>query len=123
MKFNKLGIAMVVSSLSISVLGAVSFADGIDGAGAAKMLKENKCVKCHSFKAFGIAAPEEKSKAPDLSKLTDATMKEADPVAWVQDWVNKKVERKEKKHRAKFKGTEDDLKALATFLVENTKKK
>ena len=120
MKLNTKLIAAVASSLAMTVLGSASFA--LDGAGAAAMLKENKCTKCHAFKAFGVAKSEEESKAPDLSKLSAEIMGQADPADYCAKWINKEVERKGKKHRMKFKGSAGDLKALSAFLVSNSKK-
>lgn len=94
------------------------------------IFKANKCTKCHTLKKAGIAeltksadAEEEEeegedNKAPDLSKLSDATMKAPEGAeAHIVKYLKKEVAHKGKKHKQRFKGTDAELQTLAKYLV------
>lgn len=99
------------------------------------LFKSNKCNKCHSVSAYGIevqkdAESEEEagSKVPDLSNVGNFHN-----AAFFVAFLNKEVEHTAhagnedtKKHKMKFKGSDDDLKKLADWLAtlkkEPTKK-
>jgi len=88
---------------------------------------EKKCNKCHSIDAEKIAKKEEpgeaeeegeeaggkeEKKPPDLSGV--GKKHDAD---WITGWLQKKIKTdKGKKHKGKFKGTDEELKTLVTWL-------
>jgi cytochrome c551/c552 len=81
------------------------------------LLTEYKCTTCHSVKNVGVEKTKKK-KGPDLSGVGldhDA--------AWFQKWLNKEVETKsaysdkQVKHKKKWKGSDEDLKTITTFLA------
>jgi hypothetical protein len=112
----------------VAVIAALLFLVGWVGAAEAKSGKdiflEQKCNKCHSIDSEKIAKKEEKggeeedeeeegTEPPDLS----AAGKEHD-AAWIAKWLQKQVKTdKGKKHRAKWKGSDDELKALTEYLA------
>lgn len=94
----------------------------------AKTFTELKCNKCHSIKAAGVevvkADPGDEEdasgpKPPDLSttgKYHDA--------AFLESYLKRDVghvahegDTSDKKHKMKFKGTDDQLKQMATWLA------
>ncbi len=83
---------------------------------------DNKCNKCHSIESQGIkrtSEPPEGAKypPPDLSGV--GLKHTAD---WMAQWVTKQVEMHDKKHMYKFKGSDDELKTLTTWLATLKKK-
>ena len=76
-----------------------------------------KCVTCHSIKNLGVEKTKKK-KGPDLSGVGI----EHDD-AWIIKFLNKEIDKKSAysdkkvKHKKKFKGSEADLKTIATFLA------
>ncbi|NIM00327.1 MAG: c-type cytochrome [Acidobacteria bacterium] len=77
-----------------------------------------KCNMCHSVPQAEIVAKvkSETMKGPDLPNADrDA--------AWIQEFVSRKVQLDGKDHKKEFKGTEEELAAIAAWLVElkNTK--
>ncbi len=72
-----------------------------------------KCDLCHSVPQADIVAKvkSEKMKGPDLPN-------EAREAAWIQQFVSRKTQLDGKDHKKEFKGTEEELKAIAAWLVE-----
>ena len=83
---------------------------------AKSIFKANKCASCHSLKAQGIQkGSEEDGKekaAPDLSGV--GTKHKAD---WISKYLLKKESLDGEKHLKKFKGSDEDLEALSTWLA------
>ena len=123
----------------IAVAVAVVLAPRLGRADGKQIFLDQKCNKCHSLKALGIekvkvADPEDaeggegdgkEAKGPDLS---DQGLKGHD-AGWYSKWLNKEIkkksvydEAKEVSHKKKFKGTPEELKAVADFLLEQKKK-
>lgn len=90
---------------------------------------EQKCNKCHAVSAFGVEAKKDDSdeaeeeedgeerKAGDLSRIED--LKDAD---FYNKYLAKKERIEGKKHKKRFKGTDEERKALVDWLISiNTK--
>ena len=74
---------------------------------------ESGCARCHSVEAAGIEATvSERMRGPDLGAI--GTEHDA---AWVVSVVKQSTELDDGPHRAKFRGTDDQLSALAAWLV------
>ncbi|MBI2522102.1 MAG: hypothetical protein HYV97_16915 [Bdellovibrio sp.] len=100
--------------LSFALMLSSAFADD---AALTKLLKDNKCEKCHKVTALGLA--DAKGKAPDLSHLSkDATGYEKGAKAWIQGWLKKEITKGGKKHAMAWKGSDADLGTLADGLIE-----
>ncbi|MGE5458523.1 MAG: c-type cytochrome [Methanococcaceae archaeon] len=80
-----------------------------------KIFEANKCNMCHSIKAEKIEATS-KSKAPDLSAVGSDQKPE-----WIQKFLKKDEQLNGKKHPFMFKGTDAELKTLATWLAGHKK--
>ena len=86
-----------------------------------EVFKANNCVKCHAIEALGIAHEpgeldegEEPKEPEDLSKI-GSEVDEAHIVAFL-----KRLEPSHgnnKKHKKKFKGTDEEIQILATWLA------
>lgn len=80
-----------------------------------ELFKAQKCVKCHSIDSQGIeaVADKEPEKVHDLSNAgaTAGTAEE------IKAYMLREAERNGKKHKSKFKGTEEELQALIAWLL------
>jgi len=100
---------------------------GAEGTAGQKLFVKYRCQSCHSLKALkfekkkveaededAAAAPADSAKKepPDLSGVGLTRKAE-----WVQGWLLKKEMIDGKKHRKKFRGTPDEVKMLAAWLV------
>lgn len=83
-----------------------------------------ECQKCHSIESKGIEkveeeksaldmfAEEEEEEAPDLSAVGSEHDAE-----WLTKWLRKEVRNEDdEKHKQKFKGSDEELKAVVEFL-------
>jgi mono/diheme cytochrome c family protein len=102
----------------LALLGMTLGAPGAALAADAKALFESaKCVRCHSVESQGVAAKpkageEEEEEIKDLSKVGAERS---------EDWIKKFLRKEEaidgKKHKQKFRGSDEDLQTLATWLA------
>lgn len=76
-----------------------------------KVFIDSKCQSCHSVTSLGL----ESKKKKDVSDLSDvgSTLK-AD---FIEKYLNKKEKIDGKNHPAAFKGSEEELKNLASWLA------
>ncbi len=77
----------------------------------------NKCNMCHSIEAVGIerTSKSDKMKAADLSTVGD----ERD-AAWIVQYVKQEVDLEGTEHKRSYKGTDEDLEAIAAWLATLT---
>jgi mono/diheme cytochrome c family protein len=92
-------------------LGISAYAQAQDEPAGKTIFMNSKCNTCHSIESMGITKKMASSKAPDLSNV--GSERKAD---WIMKWLKKEETLHEKKHLAEFKGTDEDLKTLATWL-------
>ncbi len=111
-----------ILAFAVTAITAAPFA--AQAATGKEIVVEQKCTKCHSIKAEGVAAAEDKPTIIDLSGVG----KDHD-VAWFKGWLNKEIERdsivkkgEKAKHKIAFKGTPAELDTVAAFLKSLTKK-
>lgn len=71
-----------------------------------------KCTTCHSVTAAGVESKKAKPKGGDLSGIGAKH-----DAQWIQDVLAHKVDTEKKKKHAKFKGTPEDAKTIADWLV------
>jgi cytochrome c5 len=106
--------AAVAVLLAYGVVGISSAEEEKAGCDDGKALFEaNKCNMCHAVKAAGIEAKvkSEKMQGPDLGGV--GSRHEAD---WIVQYVKKEAQKEDKDHKGTFKGSDDDLKAMITWL-------
>jgi cytochrome c5 len=105
--------------VAAAVSAVMIFAGAGNGANAdgKSVYTSNKCQTCHSMTSAGIAKTNDKSKAPDLSGI--GAQHNAD---WFTKYLNKETALNGKQHGIKFKGSADELKALAAWLGQQKKK-
>ena len=125
---QQLAIALAVLMTCFGLWPAAAASAAEDGK---QIFLKKECNECHTVKAAGIEklpakeggakgdeeegeeAGEEETKPPDLSGVG----KEHDH-DWIAKWLQKKVANdKGKKHRKRFKGSDAELDALASFLA------
>ena len=104
---TKVFVGAAVAALFVLISAPVAAGDG------QAAFTAQKCNMCHSVPKAEIEAKvkSETMKGPDLpNPERDA--------AWIQDYLNKKVQLDGKDHKKEFKGTEEELAAIAAWLVE-----
>lgn len=118
-------LVMVVCFL---LAGGWSFGN-LRAACGAGIFKQYKCVKCHTFKKYGITkvvkeeADEdedeeelgEDEKPPDLTEKRSAKFLKAaggDPKGFVKKFLHQETRIGTKKHKKRFKGSEADLNTI-----------
>jgi mono/diheme cytochrome c family protein len=119
--------ALTTFAAALLLGGAVAHSNGLTPAAAPKdgkaIFLENKCNTCHTIQAAGIekrkaagaeaeeAKEKSKVKPPDLSSV--GLERKAD---WIGKFMMKTEAIKGEKHPRKFRGTEPELKVLASWL-------
>ena len=85
-----------------------------DEAAAKKAFEANKCSNCHSIEKLGMTRKiqSEKTAGPDLSKIGAKH-----DAAWIVKWCERAVEKDGKTHKNEYKGTKEDLQAIADWLA------
>ena len=92
-----------------------------------KIFKHYGCTECHSISALGVGVvkleetddeddwdedeEEEEVEAPDLSNV--GTKHDA---KWISQYLRKKIAKDGKKHKKRFKGSQEERKILAVWL-------
>lgn len=108
-----------------AALFLVGVAPAIAAEAGPDVFKALECQKCHSIESAGIekveeeesaldmfAEEEEEEEAPDLSGV--GTEHDAE---WMMKWLRKEVRNDDgKKHKQKFKGTDEQMKAVVEYL-------
>lgn len=82
-----------------------------------KLFTDNKCNKCHSVKSDGIeplpSSLKEKKEITDLSSV--GIKRDAE---WLKKFQKKEIANEEgKKHKEKWKGTDEDLEQIVNWLI------
>lgn len=75
---------------------------------------DNNCNRCHAVSSHDIEATvkSERMRGPDLSDVGETR----DP-EWIAKFIAKEVELDGKTHRIPYKGSDEDLKAIAEWLA------
>lgn len=109
MKYTKLFLAAALLFLvAVSVQAQDKKATGKD------LFQNAKCGMCHGIETEKLTT---KGKAPDLSNV-GATQK----AEWIGKYLKKEEKLNGKPHGMAFKGTDDELKVLSTWLASLKKK-
>ena len=89
-----------------------------EATGGEKLFTQHKCNLCHAVQSAGIEATikSEKMKGPDLGGM--AATRDA---AWLGKYLRKETDIDSKPHPREFKGSDDDVKALFTWLSAQTR--
>lgn len=82
-----------------------------------EIYKTYKCTKCHSMKIENIEPLEEElMKGKKIVDHSGVGLKYSSE--WIKRWLLKQEEKDGKKHKIKFKGTEEELEILSEWLSE-----
>jgi len=86
-----------------------------DDAGGKAIFLAQKCNLCHTVSSAGIEAQtkSEALKGPDLVGVGDRHEK-----SWFPQWLHREAEMNGQKHKKKFTGSDEELKALVDWLLE-----
>lgn len=110
LKLLKLSVAFIVM-LGVLGISLVNFAQA-EGKDGKTIFEESKCNACHGIEAAGIEAKKKSDKNPDLSKITEGK----DLEFWVK-YMKKEESLNNKKHAMPFKGSDEDLQTMMTWLM------
>jgi len=103
-------VALIAIIFTVSVISM--YAEDAKPLDAKQIFLDKKCMACHSVDALTIAKTNANSKAPDLSNIGSTA-----DAAFFTKYLKKEVEHEGKKHGMAFKGTDDELAAVATWLA------
>jgi cytochrome c2 len=99
-----------VSLLALILMVPVSQAGAADGK---EIFLAQKCNMCHSIDSQEIVKKSEKMKGAELSdvgsRVTDA--------AWLKGFLTQTEMKDGEKHKKKFKGTDEELDTLVTWIL------
>ena len=120
MRFQRL--APIVTTLVLIAATSVVAGDDESTTPGKDLFLQHKCDGCHDIVVAGIAPPEadgdaaegteKKKKAPDLSEVGSRLEAE-----FVHLYLRKKEKLRDKKHRKRFKGSEEDRTVLVDWLM------
>jgi mono/diheme cytochrome c family protein len=107
---TRLASVLVGGALAAVFLTAAAKADDA----GQKAFDANKCSNCHSIEKLKMARKiqSEKTAGPDLSTIGDKH-----DAAWITKWCMREVEKDGKQHKSEYKGTKEDLQAIANWLA------
>ncbi len=108
--FRNSAIALIAIIFAVSVISI--YAEDAKPIDAKLLFQDKKCMACHSVDGAGIAKTNPNSKAPDLSNIGSTA-----DAAFFTKYLKKEVEHEGKKHGMAFKGTDDELTALTSWLA------
>ena len=107
-------LTMALTLLALGAIFLVAPVAAEEGDGKA-VFEAQKCNLCHSVSSAGIEATtkSEKLKGPDLTGVGDRHDAE-----WIAKYLKKEVDMDGKKHTKPFSGSDEELKALVDWLLE-----
>ena len=105
---------ITTSVAACAVFALVAAGARADEAAAKGAFEANKCSNCHSIEKLGMKRKiaSEKTAGPDLSAVGSKH-----DAAWIVKWCMREVEKDGKTHKSEYKGTKDDLQAIADWLA------
>jgi cytochrome c5 len=109
---------LILAALAVAfptAAGALPAGDG--GMDGKAIFLAQKCDMCHSVSTAGIEAKSKAMKAPDLAGVVTA---EHD-AKWIGEFLHKQADLNGKKHGKTFTGSDEELKALISWLAEQKK--
>jgi hypothetical protein len=104
---------LLLSMLALAWAAAPTLAEETENP-AEKAFVANKCNMCHSIETLGIerTSTSDKMKAADLSSVGDRHDSE-----WIVRFLEKETELEGEPHKLSYKGTGEDLAAIADWLA------
>jgi mono/diheme cytochrome c family protein len=110
-----IAISAFIASLAVGLMSAGNINTGVKASDGKTIFLDQKCQTCHSISSQGIKRlTEPKAGAVVPADLSGEGLKHnAD---WISKWLMKEEELDGQKHLKKFKGSDDDLKTLSTWI-------
>ncbi|HXV64790.1 MAG TPA: c-type cytochrome [Vicinamibacteria bacterium] len=104
---------VLVAVSSSAVLFGATFSANAQEAGKEAFLS-NGCNRCHAVESQGIeaTAQSKRVRGPDLSKIGESRDAE-----WLAKYIEKEVQANDKDHPVAWKGDNEALEAMATWLA------
>jgi hypothetical protein len=106
---NTFFFVLFISAIVALFAFAFSFSQSSDLDGK-QIFEDGKCTKCHSVESLEIAS--KKDEPVDLSNAGAS-----DNAEFLKKYLLKEESMNDKKHKTKFKGSDDELNALVNWLL------
>lgn len=100
---------LALLGMTVAGPGAALAADG------KSIFEASKCVRCHSIESQGVAAKPKEGEEEDVKDLSKVGTEQS--AEWIQKFLRKEETLDGKKHKQKFRGSDEDLQTLATWLA------
>jgi mono/diheme cytochrome c family protein len=111
-----IAISAFVASLAIGLMSAGNLGDSAKSKDGKSLFIGNKCQNCHSISSLDIKRlTEPKPGARVPPDLSGVGLKHKE--SWIAKWLDKEEELNGEKHLKKFKGTDDELTTISTWLA------
>lgn len=109
-KYHSLNIFIFCVSFFLLLIEKLMGDDGKE------LFTRENCTKCHSIKSEGIE-PQKESLLKGRKIIDHSGVGLRRDSEWIQKWLKKEIENeKGRKHKVKWKGSDEELKILAEFL-------
>jgi hypothetical protein len=105
-------LALIVAALF--ALPAVAFASAPDGR---QTFVDMKCNTCHTVESLGIEVLPDEEEDEEEQQITDlSTVGDRRDTDWIQRFLKREERIDGQRHRRRFRGSDAELEALATWL-------
>jgi mono/diheme cytochrome c family protein len=107
----KAGVAL--SFAGFVVAAGLALAVECEAADGKTLFVEKKCNLCHSIDSQGIAKKSARMKGAELSDAGNRL----ESVDWLKRFLVREVDKDGKNHQKKWSGTDEELEAIATWVM------
>jgi mono/diheme cytochrome c family protein len=97
------------------LLAALALPEASRAQDAKQLFVDGKCIRCHSIEAQDVAAKPKEGKEDDVKDLSNVGSEQ--DAEWIRQFLRKEVKLDGKKHKQKYRGSDEDLKTLALWLA------
>jgi len=111
-KTSRRFLCCLVALVLVGPLAGFTIAEAGESADGLALFTAQKCDMCHSVPQVDVVAKvkSEKMKGPDLPN-------EARELDWMKSFLEREVQLNDKDHKKEFKGTDEELQAIAAWLI------
>jgi cytochrome c551/c552 len=104
---------MIPLRTALALTALFAAASVVSAADGKEIFLAQKCNTCHSIDSQKVEKTSDKIKAPDLSNA-GGMVESAD---WLKSFLKKTVKKDDKAHLREFKGTDEELNTVVSWLV------
>jgi cytochrome c551/c552 len=104
---------MIPLRTALALAALFAAASVVAAADGKEIFVAQKCNMCHSIDSQKVEKTSDKIKAPDLSNA-GGMVESAD---WLKSFLKKQVKKDDKAHLREFKGTDEELSTVVSWLM------